>query len=535
MKKQINIILLLVMISLSGIVMFQVYWCLNAYHVNKKNFDSKIDLAMQRAMDDCKKDYFDSIRVVLVRRLSDTSVKIKIDTLHEADTVHKQLSIFLKTHYTGLSSPFQTTNLVYNYYAKRLGAHPTVPQVLTEMSFYQPSLMAQFNVLFGMTDIAQHYSQLRDFLKAHSNQPSDSVLAHNQIITSGVYELPKNFRQADSIKLHGYFDQELHKMQIYSPFTLLFSLKQDTSRLLNNYRSETNNYLYAYHGFVFLQFTNQEPQFYTKAVFQKPQYAIIKRMTMVLVLSLLLIISASAGFNYLVKTIQKQRKLAELKDDFINNMTHELKTPIATLTVAIEGLQKFNALNDPEKTQRYLQTSRNELLRLNELVNKVLSVATFESKEVKLVKEKIDIDALIRSVIESEKLKTNKQVVITFVNEDKLASLEADPLHLRNVIINLVDNAIKYSDEPVKVYLQLKREGEMAVFIVKDNGRGIPAAHLKQVFEKFHRVPAGNVHDVKGTGLGLSYVKYIVEAHGGHVHVKSEIGQGSEFSLSIPI
>ncbi|MBS1529067.1 MAG: hypothetical protein JSU01_02065, partial [Bacteroidetes bacterium] len=321
MKKNLNLIFLLVMLSLIGIVAFQVYWCVNAYKVNKKNFDANIDLAMQKAMDDCKKDYFDSIRVVLVRRLSEPGVNIRIDTLHEADTVHKQLLIYFKTKYTGIREPFNTTNLVYNYYAKRLGVHPTVPQVLTEMSFYQPNLMMQFNLLLGMNDISAHAGQLRAFLKSHNNEPSDSVMAHHQIITSGVYELPKNFRQADSLKLHNYFERELHKMSIYSPFDLRFSLKQDIAHSTNAHHSETNEYLYAYHGFVFLKFTNQEPEFYTRAIFPRPQYAIIRDMTLVLLLSVLLIISAITGFNYLVKTIQKQRKLAELKDDFINNMT----------------------------------------------------------------------------------------------------------------------------------------------------------------------------------------------------------------------
>ncbi|HEX3385670.1 MAG TPA: hypothetical protein VHS53_10800, partial [Mucilaginibacter sp.] len=273
MKKRINEIFFLVMLSLIGIVAFQVYWCVNAYKVNKKNFDTNIDLAMQKAMDDCKKDYFDSIRMVLVKRLSDTATKIRIDTLHEADTIHKILFVYLKTHNTGVSSPYNTTNLVYNYYAKRLGPHPTVPQVLTEMSFYEPGLMNQFNAMFGMSDISSHYDQLKAFLMAHRNEPSDSVMAYNQIITSGVYELPKNFRQADSLKLHSYFEHELHRLDIYSPFDLRFSLKQDTSHLINTHHSETNEYLYAYHGFVFLKFTNQEPQFYIRAIFNRPQYS----------------------------------------------------------------------------------------------------------------------------------------------------------------------------------------------------------------------------------------------------------------------
>ncbi|HVV55908.1 MAG TPA: HAMP domain-containing sensor histidine kinase [Mucilaginibacter sp.] len=534
MKMKLKTVFICVIVALTGIVMFQVYWCINAYKVNKKNFDGNIDIAMQKAMDDCKKDYFDSIRVVLIRRLNDTAIKIRIDTLHEADTIHKQLIIHIAARHMD-NSPFYTTNLVYNYYANKIGRHPTIPQVLTEMSFYQPNLMMKFSVTLGGMDIMNNYAQLTAFLDAHPNVPGDSLMAHNQIITGGVYELPPNYRQADSLKLHNYLVGELHKMDIYSPFGFHFSLRSDTSHISNAHYSETNEYAYAYHGFVFLKFTNQEPQFYVKAVFRKPQYAIITNMLFILVLSVLLIALAIGGINYLIKTVLLQKKLAEMKDDFINNMTHELKTPIATMTVAIEGLQKFNALNDPEKTQRYLQTSRNELARLYDLVSKALNVAAFENNEIKLLKEETDIDEMIGSVIESEKLKSGKNINIIYQNTRNIGSVKVDKLHFRNVISNLLDNAIKYSNEPVQITITTSKNSGNFIFSIRDNGKGIPPAHLDLIFDKFHRVPAGDVHDVKGTGLGLSYVKYIVEAHGGTISVKSEIDAGSEFIVSIPI
>jgi signal transduction histidine kinase len=525
------------MFSLIGIVAFQVYWCVNAYKVNKKNFDTNIDVAMQKAMDDCKKDYFDSIRVVLVRRLSDPGIKIRVDTMHEADTIHKQLLIYMSGGIWGEGTPFRTTNLVYNYYAKMVGPRPTVPQVLTEMSFYVPALFHYYSIFLGNQDNQAYPKQFEKF-KAYNNThifvPEDVMLKLDSGMDNSIYSFPPNVRRADSLRLHTYLINELHKMSIYSPFRLNFFTKSDTTHISNNsHHSETSEYSYKYHGFKVFGIIG--PEFFARAVFAKPQYAIIKSMALVLMLSVLLIISAIAGFNYLIKTINKQRKLAELKDDFINNMTHELKTPIATLTVAIEGMQKFNALDNPEKTQRYLQTSRNELVRLNDLVNKVLSVATFEKHEVKLIKERIEIDTLVNEIIESEKLKAGKRVEINYINKDVVKFIEGGRLHLRNVITNLIDNAIKYSDEPVKIDITLTRNGDTASFSIKDNGHGIPAAHLSQVFEKFHRVPTGNVHNVKGTGLGLSYAKYIVGAHGGNISVKSEIGRGSEFTFSIPL
>jgi signal transduction histidine kinase len=535
MQKKINRIFVLVMLSLIGIVMFQVYWCVNAYKVNKKNFDVNVDQAMQKAMDDCKKDYFDSIRKVLVRRLSDTSVKIRIDTLHEADTVHKQLLIYFSVSHWGSGTPFRTTNNVYNYYAKMVGRHPTVPQVLTEMSFYVPALFHYYFIYLGSQDQEAYPKQFEKF-KAYNNThifvPEDVMLKLDSGMDNSMSGFPPYLRQADSLKLKTYLGRELSKSDINAPYSLHIATRPTIASIPSMQYSETNEYSYKYQGFKVFGIIG--PEFFMKAIFQKPQYAIIKSMIWVLLLSVLLMISAIAGFNYLIKTIQKQRKLAELKDDFINNMTHELKTPIATLTVAIEGMQKFNALDDPEKTQRYLQTSRNELVRLNDLVSKVLNIAAFESEKINLVKEEINLNELVQDVITSEKLKTDKEVDISFENKN-VKTVIADRLHFRNVLANLVDNAIKYSGEQVKIDINCFKSGNDAVFSVKDNGMGIPSEHLKQVFDKFHRVPTGNVHNVKGTGLGLSYVKYIVEAHGGNISVKSEINAGSEFTFSIPI
>jgi signal transduction histidine kinase len=321
-------------------------------------------------------------------------------------------------------------------------------------------------------------------------------------------------------------------MDLHTPFTLQVSTKPTPAITPNIHYSETSEYSYKYHGFKVFNIIG--PEFFVKAIFRKPQYAIIKSMMLVLLLSLILIFSAIAGFNYLVKTIREQKKLAELKDDFINNMTHELKTPIATLTVAIEGLQKFNALKDPEKTRCYLQTSRNELSRLNDLVTKVLNISAFEHGKIGLFKETIDVDELMKDVIESEQLKTGKSVDINYQNHG-LPTITADKLHFRNLLLNLLDNAIKYSGEQPRIVITCLKSGHEALFSVRDDGQGIPKSHLKQIFDKFHRVPAGNIHNVKGTGLGLSYVKYIAEAHGGTVSVKSDINAGSDFIVTIPL
>jgi len=562
MKKKLNILFLLISLSLLGIIVFQGYWSFTAYHVNKEKFDTNIDLAMQRAMNDCKKDYFDSIRTVMVKRLSDTaSIKIKVDTIyHDENSIfinNPKMDAALKNRIEELNPPSKTSKKIDElkiliadvhvnmgrpftfsttpsklafYQAKIAHKNATLPEILIETSFYVPNLLDSIRNSFMLHDISTNVFAVTQIV---TKDKKGNTLIKSEFKMFGIFELPPNYRAADSLKLCRYFRTELDKMHTPSPFHLHVADSATSPQKLNMHYSETSEYDYQYHGFVFLHGTNQ--QLFMRAVFKKPQYAIIKGMLIILCLSVLLIAFTIYCFLYIVKLVIHQKKLAELKDDFINNMTHELKTPIATITVAIEALQKFNALNDPEKTQRYLQTSRTELSRLNDLVTKVLNIAAFENKDIELTKEEIDIDDLIDGIIASEKEKTNKKITISYNNKSDIGSIYADRLHFRNVLANIVDNAVKYSNEPVSIVITCFKQGNNILFSIKDNGIGIPAAHIGQVFDKFHRVPTGNVHNVKGTGLGLSYAKQIAVAHGGNIEVKSEINNGSEFIVSIPL
>jgi signal transduction histidine kinase len=544
MKGKLKIVLLLIVLSLSGIVVFQAYWSFNAYKENKKIFDAKIDAAMQQALDSCKRDYFDSIRAVLVTRLSDTATIVKIDSSSQpdatfffrhpdfrSDTINSPLHIGIAFHGANRPNWFETDKITFNRYKAKLGSAATIPGIITEMAFNDPLLLTSVLETFSHYDSMLEWMEYR---KTHQvNRPPDMWLPTH----TGTYNMPPKYRQADSLKLSSYLHAELGKMHMNSGFELKLAYAASRAQKNNAHYSETGEYKYQFHGFTFLlkDYAYHQHTLYVRAAFHNPQYLVIKGMLVTLSLSALLVLFTIFSFYYIIRIINQQKALGELKDDFINNMTHELKTPIATITVAIEGLQKFNALDNPEKTQRYLQTSRNELGRLNELVSKVLDVAAFENKEIKLVKEKIKVDDLVNELIAAEKPKADKAITIAYDNNAGIDHITADKLHFKNVLLNILDNAMKYSNEPVVINIALDKNNAMAVFTIKDNGIGIPAAHVNRIFEKFYRVPTGNVHNVKGTGLGLNYVKYIVEAHGGRVAVKSAVNAGTEFIVSIPL
>ncbi|WP_035567113.1 sensor histidine kinase [Hymenobacter sp. IS2118] len=274
-------------------------------------------------------------------------------------------------------------------------------------------------------------------------------------------------------------------------------------------------------------------ELYVRAAFQPPTFYILRQMGGLLAGSVLLLALTTGCFWLMLSTILKQKKLSDVKNDFINNMTHELKTPLATVSAAVEALQNFGALNDPAKTQAYLSISRTELQRLSDLVEKVLNIAIDERQPLELAPELVRPADLVAELVARHQLQAAKPVKFD-VEVAPTASVLFDPLHMGNVINNLIDNAIKYSREVVTITIRGRQEATGWHLSVADNGPGIEPGYQEAIFDQFFRVPTGNLHNVKGFGLGLYYVRQVVERHGGHIVVHSDRGRGSEFSLWIP-
>jgi two-component system, OmpR family, phosphate regulon sensor histidine kinase PhoR len=261
----------------------------------------------------------------------------------------------------------------------------------------------------------------------------------------------------------------------------------------------------------------------------------LKKIWSQILVSLLLVGLTVFSFTLLLRTLVQQRKLTQIKNDFISNITHELKTPIATVSVAIEALRNFDALHDPEKTKEYLAISSNELQRLSFLVDKVLKLSMFEKHQVELKEEIIDLSVLVNEVVNSMKLQFEKyKAKVNVQIQGYRFEIEADRLHMTSVLFNLLDNALKYSKENPSIHIELKEEQERIMLRVTDNGIGIPVEYHKKIFEKFFRVPAGDTHNVKGYGLGLSYVAYVIQRHYGSIEVESQPGIGSRFNIKLP-
>ena len=250
-------------------------------------------------------------------------------------------------------------------------------------------------------------------------------------------------------------------------------------------------------------------------------------------LSLVLLIILALVFMF--RTILEQRKLSEMKNDFISNMTHEFKTPISTISLACEAMNDSDMVgSDTSSVKPYVSMINDENKRLGLLVERILQSATLDRGEVQLRIEDVLINEVIHDIVQNANFRIAKENGLIELNLTKdLLHVQADKMHLTNTISNLIDNAVKYSEGSAKIIVDLHKEGKSTVLTVSDNGIGIKKEHISKIFDKLYRVPTGNIHNVKGFGLGLSYVKAISDLHGWDIQVKSKIGQGSQFTLII--
>jgi two-component system, OmpR family, phosphate regulon sensor histidine kinase PhoR len=276
--------------------------------------------------------------------------------------------------------------------------------------------------------------------------------------------------------------------------------------------------IFGNHDYLMIQFPSQSS-------------FVFAGMKNILALSALFSLLITFVFFYTMRTILKQKKLAEMKNDFINNMTHELKTPIATISLAIDAINNPLVKEDRDRFTNYSNILKEENKKLNRHVERVLEMALLDKGRMQLNKKTFDLNSVITSAISSFELQLHDKNAQLLFETNEPIIINADEQHLRSVFENLLDNALKYSRENCHITIQIQKSNETVSVHFKDDGIGIDKNKQQKIFDKFYRAQGGNLHDVKGFGLGLSYVKSIMEAHGGTVDLKSEIGKGSEFIL----
>ena len=369
--------------------------------------------------------------------------------------------------------------------------------------------------------------------------PSDGVLTRSTITKSeqglsmspGNMEAPnRSIALAQSKEL---FASELNKRQIRTPFELAIKTSTNTfvASTIDSSKFERIPIKSSNETAAIPFLPNGER---LQAAFPDANLYLLRRMAWTLSITFLLIIICGCSFGFMLVSFFRQKRLSDIRNDFLNNMTHELKTPISSVSLAMELMQSEQASG--RSKEEYITIAQHELKRLTMLVDKILKMAAFDRAEIRLSKERFEVEAWAQEVITNMKplLESSSAMVSLKVSPEHL-HIHGDKTHLTNVLQNLIDNAIKYNESPSpSIRVEVLGNQQKTSIIVADNGKGIPGQYLSKVFDKFFRVPAGNRHDVKGYGLGLSYVKSVIDLHGGSVGVVSQEGVGSTFTIIIP-
>jgi two-component system phosphate regulon sensor histidine kinase PhoR len=463
----------------------QVYWNLKEYQTNKKNLISKVQLSLDNSVE----TYFANITKSGIITFSSTD---SINSENKIDT------IVVKTNSRrGFRKKIDSTlqNLIKKDSSKPLllknNSYGQYPFFTRDKNFPKNIDSLISKVFISISRDTLDLKKLDTYL-------SEEFKRNNIDVTYGLKYKYFNRHYNDSIP----------------PNIIDFKLVGFPKRHLVATSKST---FLPHRSNLQLFFTNE-----TKLLLQKSIASIL--------LSLLLSISIIVSLVYLLKTIYKQKQLAEVKNDFINNITHEFKTPIATISTVLEALKNFNALDDKVKSEKYIGIANSQVQKLHTMVEKILETATLNNENLILTKQPTNISNLIESVIEKYKL-INADKTITFKNNSPETILNLDTFHFENAIGNIIDNAIKYGGN--KIIVELSSKENKTLIFIKDNGNGIHKTEKDKVFEQFYRISTGDTHNVKGFGIGLYYTKNIIEKHGGNVHIIYDKNNNTLFKIEL--
>lgn len=477
----------------------QVYRNLQNYSVNKQRFIGEMQQALDNSVEAYYADRAKNDLVVLTGPSTQRSIRI-------------------------------SDSLLFSRPMIELNSHFTRDSVL-------PSSIVGSAVQFGDIDTLRRYSfrsginiaDRLDTFMSYSNSSINGVTITNDIwqsdSLSNIRTFVKNIMFSitrDTInfnKMESFLTEELDRRGIMTGHAL-WHYTRDTVFTSNDGDyplTTTSNSTFLPRG------QSLEMKFDNASMF------ILKRGALDLIISLLISAAVIGSLMYLYRIINQQKQLAEIKNDLISNITHEFKTPIATVSTAIEAISSFNKANDPAKTAKYLDISSNQLQKLNGMVEKLLETASLDSDELDLSLESVEIVKFTQQIFDKFQLiKGDKTLYFqTGISECRK---EIDPFHLENAISNLIDNAIKYGGD--EITLKLSSEGPNISWQVLDDGGKIDKTQQQRIFDQFYRIPTGNVHDVKGFGIGLYYTKKIVEKHGGDISLSVDQSM-TDFTIQI--
>lgn len=522
MIKKIFIVSVFVAIAIIALIGIQVYSIYEDYLIKQEKFSHQVQTAL---LNTSKKVNLFTDRSFVVKRINYRSQGVTVQNNIDKNTEDYRIRLFeeLSTDSNGfISSKYIHKEIPYDsFHIKKAIFKSLLPVSLNSTITPQKK---------------QSVQTVHPELVKGSNEKVNDIF--DESISINIYN---NFSpKIDTTKLDSILQAELLNSGIKAKYC--FELKSTLPYISFNKKNisdnfpiineNNNNIEYSINIFPSNIFVS--PTYLTIKIPHQKKY-IIREMLTLLIISTFIIIILVSSYVYFLSTILRQKKLSDIKNDFVNNMTHELKTPIATLNLGIQFFSDKSIQKTPEAEERTLKIMASEVKRLHQLVESILTSATLENSDLKIKFTKENIHQILSESIQNVKLIIEKKGgnISAFLNAENPCA-EVDKTHFTNVINNLIDNAIKYCETAPEIVIKTWSDNKGIYLSIKDNGIGISKEHQKKVFEKFYRVPTGNTHNIKGFGLGLFYVKKIVELHKGEINLKSEPGKGSEFVIFIP-
>lgn len=509
-------LVLLMSLSLIGIIFLQAYYISNSVKNKEEQFEFNVKKALSfvsRTVEDNEfKKYSYLVQDMLAEGRSLDSSKVNLTVIQE-DTNSNVTWIYrygiLEENYK-LSSSFFDISLDSSYIKKVINER--------EVNVYKNSNPSDMSAEARLFQLSKTSKSDRFLIDDYYRDASAKVPIHKRVSEAEIRELLKKKLALDGIDID--FEFAIYSNDLATKIqSENFDLQKKTTYEVPIFPNEESKRNYR----LLVNFPDHD-RFILSSV--------IGMTLLSVVFTLIIIIAYSSALFQLLK----QKKISEIKSDFINNMTHEFKTPIATINLALDAIKNPKIMEDSEKVARYLGMIKEENKRMHAQVENVLRISKLEKNDLDIRKENLDLHDLIEDAI------THVQLMVEDRNgyihkhfEAVNTSVLANESHFTNVIVNILDNAIKYSPEAPKIDVFTENAGNNIILKIKDQGSGMTKAAQKRVFEKFYRETTGNIHNVKGHGLGLAYVKRIVDDHQGYITVESEKDKGSTFTIKLPL
>lgn len=524
MSKKVFITLIVLMtIAVAGIITVQVYWINSALEIRNKQFITNTKSALVEASKNVNdrefRDFYKEISPIFSKIKTLESREVREFVYQKYDTINKELFTYKRSILQNkFSSPIQifssdSSNNKINFQSyfykkeKELTSlkYPTGKDIKLNKETIKKVNIGKLSILEKM-EIEDMYREL-----------------------APRYPIYKRVSKAE---LQFKIKNELRNRNINTPFEFAV-FDGDLPTKVKTEKFKLSN---VTNSVPLFNFENGKSNYYLYVNFPEKQNYIMSTIKRQLILVAIFIIFIILAFASALYQLLKQKKISEIKTDFINNMTHEFKTPIATINLALDAIKNPKIINDNDSVLKYVKMIRQENKRMHSQVENVLQISKLEKNQLDISKEMIDVNDIIDDAVAHVSLLINdKGGYINTHLEAIQTEINGNELHLTNVIVNILDNAMKYNTNIPEIDIYTENVGNYILIKIKDNGIGMSKIVQKNIFNKFYREQKGNVHDIKGHGLGLSYVKKIIDSHHGIVYVASEKGKGSTFFIKIPI